>query len=58
MSTEGQKRFFAQIKYAQDSLREDELWDNIRNEAETNEALREAIEKVKVIYFLSKAEDK
>ena len=52
--TDGQKRLWKQIRQAQDSLAEEELWAEIHKEAETNEALREALDKVKVIYFLSK----
>jgi hypothetical protein len=33
---------------------ERELWDNIRKEAETNPSLQEALERVKVLYHLSK----
>ena len=35
-------------------LNEDKLWGNIRREAMTNIALQEAMEHVKVIYYLSK----
>lgn len=35
-------------------LNEDKLWGNIRREAMTNIALQEAMERVKVIYYLSK----
>lgn len=52
--TEGQSRLWTQIKKTQDELRESELWDDILMAAETNEALREALDKVMVIYFLSK----
>jgi hypothetical protein len=33
---------------------ERELWDNIRKEAEKNPTLQEALERVKVLYHLSK----
>jgi len=35
-------------------LKEDQLWGNIRQEAKTNPTLHEALERVKVIYYLSK----
>jgi hypothetical protein len=37
-----------------DHLIEDKLWGNIRREAKTNPTLQEAIERVKLIYHLSK----
>ena len=37
-----------------EQIREDKLWGNIRREAMTNIALQEAMERVKVIYYLSK----
>ena len=36
----------------------DYLWNNIMTEAETNVALQEALERVKIIYYLSKEDDK
>ena len=35
-------------------MKEDQLWDEIREAAKTNKALQKAIERVKVIYRLSK----
>lgn len=35
-------------------LKEDKLWGEIRRAARTNEALQEALERVKIIYHLSK----
>jgi hypothetical protein len=37
-----------------DHIMEDQLWGNIRREAKTNSALQEALERVKIIYHLSK----
>jgi hypothetical protein len=37
-----------------DQLREDKLWGEIRREARTNPTLQEALERVKIIYYLSK----
>jgi len=37
-----------------EQIREDKLWGNIRRAAITNTALQEAMERVKVIYYLSK----
>lgn len=37
-----------------DQIKEDKLWGNIRRAAETNPALQEALERVKIIYFLNK----
>jgi hypothetical protein len=35
-------------------IMEDKLWGDIRREAKTNPTLHEALERVKVIYYLSK----
>jgi len=35
-------------------IKEDKLWGNIRRAAITNIALQEAMERVKIIYYLSK----
>jgi hypothetical protein len=35
-------------------LREDKLWGEIRRAARTNKALQEAMERVKLVYYLSK----
>lgn len=35
-------------------LMEDKLWGDIRREARTNEVLHEALERVKILYHLSK----
>jgi len=35
-------------------LREDKLWGEIRRAARTNKALHEAMERVKLVYHLSK----
>jgi len=37
-----------------DHIMEDQLWGNIRRAAKTNSALQEALERVKIIYHLSK----
>jgi hypothetical protein len=37
-----------------EKMKEDQLWDEIREAAKTNKALQKAIERVKVIYRLSK----
>ena len=37
-----------------DELRENQLWGNIHRAALTNSALQQALERVKVIYYLSK----
>jgi len=37
-----------------EQIREDKLWGNIRRAAITNTALQAAMERVKVIYYLSK----
>ena len=37
-----------------DSLRETELWHNIRRTAKSNPALQDALDRVKIIYELSK----
>jgi len=37
-----------------DHIMEDKLWGDIRREAKTNHTLQEAIERVKLIYHLSK----
>jgi hypothetical protein len=34
-------------------IKEDELWGNIRRAAETNSTLQEALERVKVTYYLT-----
>jgi hypothetical protein len=35
-------------------IKEDKLWGDIRREARTNEVLQEALERVKILYHLSK----
>jgi len=40
-----------------DQLREDKLWGEIRRMAKTNPTLQEALERVKIIYHLSKEKD-
>jgi hypothetical protein len=40
-----------------EQMREDQLWSNIRREARTNPTLQAAIERVKIIYHLSKDKD-
>jgi hypothetical protein len=37
-----------------DHIMNDKLWGNIRREARTNTTLREALERAKIIYYLSK----
>jgi hypothetical protein len=37
-------------------IKEDQLWGNIRRAAKTNPTLQQALERVKVIYYLSKQE--
>jgi hypothetical protein len=37
-----------------DHIMEDKLWGDIRREAKTNPALHEALERVKILYHLSK----
>lgn len=37
-----------------DHIMEDKLWGEIRRAAKTNPALQEAIERVKIIYYLTK----
>ena len=39
-----------------DSIKENQLWHKIRQAAQTNPALQEALDRVKVIYELSKDE--
>ena len=39
-----------------DSIKENQLWNEIRSAAKTNSALQEALDRVKVIYELSKHE--
>jgi hypothetical protein len=39
-----------------DSIKENQLWNEIRSAAKTNVALQEALDRVKVIYELSKDE--
>jgi hypothetical protein len=39
-----------------DHLMEDKLWGDIRREAKTNPALQAAMERVKILYYLSKQE--
>ena len=41
---------------ALDSVKEDRLWKEIRQSAKTNPALQEAMDRVKVLYELSKHE--
>lgn len=36
------------------NLEEDKLWGNIRRAAQTNSALQEALDRVKIVYHLSK----
>ena len=48
------------IDYSQslhDQIREDRLWGKIRHAAETNPALQEAMDRVKIIYQLSKPDE-
>lgn len=40
-----------------DHIMEDKLWGDIRREAKTNPALQEALERAKIIYYLSKKTD-
>ena len=44
-------------RIAEDYL-EDTLWQDIREEAETNTVLQEALERVKILYHLSKDDGK
>lgn len=37
-----------------DQLMDDQLWGNIRQAAKTNPVIREALDRVKVLYYLSK----
>ena len=39
-------------------IKEDELWGNIRRAAETNPTLQEALERVKVTYYLTEDYEK
>lgn len=41
-------------KSLDEDLQEDKLWGNIRRAAETNNVLQEAIDRVKILYELSK----
>ena len=41
-------------KNLMDEIRENQLWGNIHRAALTNPALQEALDRVKVIYYLSK----
>ena len=41
-----------------ESLRETELWHNIRKEAKSNPVLQDALDRVKIIYELSKDDGK
>ena len=41
-------------KNLMDEIRENQLWGNIHRAALTNPALQEALERVKIIYYLSK----
>jgi hypothetical protein len=47
------KDFETYKRIAEDYL-EDTLWQEIREEAETNSTLQEALERVKILYHLSK----
>ena len=47
------KGFETYKRIAEDYL-EDTLWQDIRKEAETNPTLQEALERVKILYHLSK----
>jgi hypothetical protein len=47
------KDFETYKRIAEDYL-EDTLWQDIREEAETNPTLQEALERVKILYHLSK----
>ena len=38
-----------------ETLKEDQLWGQIRRAAKTNPAIQDALEQVKVIYYLSKS---
>lgn len=45
----------ARVKGASiDSIQENQLWYKIREEAMTNPALQDAIDRVKILYYLSK----
>ena len=53
-----QRQLHSQSPKAQDlhaQLQEDQLWGQIRRAAKTNAALQDALERVKVIYQLSKS---
>jgi hypothetical protein len=38
-------------------IKESKLWGDIKREAKTNIALQEALERVKILYYLSKDKD-
>jgi len=40
-----------------DHIMDDKLWGDIRRESKTNPALHNALERVKIIYYLSKDKD-
>jgi hypothetical protein len=50
------KGFETYKRIAEDYL-EDTLWKDIREEAETNTVLQEALERVKILYHLSKNDE-
>jgi len=55
MNTPAPKRELLETDFSLVSrIKEDKLWGNIRREAATNIALQEAMERVKIIYYLSK----
>jgi len=51
------KEFDTYKKIAEDYL-EDTLWQDIREQAKTNTVLQEALERVKILYHLSKDDGK
>ena len=62
MGADPSERFVVGYESAQDynplrnDIKENQLWHEIRRAAETNPALQEAIDRVKVLYELSKDE--
>jgi hypothetical protein len=62
MGADPRDRFVVGYESAQDydptrhSIKENQLWHDIRRAARTNPALQEAIDRVKVLYELSKDE--
>lgn len=45
------------VKTLREELNDNQLWCNIRNEAKTNTALREAMDRVILLYHLAKSQD-